>query len=690
MSKRSTNLLKTRNIGIMAHIDAGKTTTTERILFFTGKIHKIGEVHDGAATMDWMVQEQERGITITSASTTCFWDDHCINIIDTPGHVDFTIEVERSLRVLDGAVAVFDGVHGVEPQSETVWRQADKYKVPRLCFINKLDRTGASFDESVKSITSRLGANPVPIQIPIGLEDQHVGVVDLIEMKALYFEGRDGETVREESLSEDMVAQADSARENLMEAVSEVDDSILERYLDGVAIPSEEIRKTIRKACLSHRFVPVLCGSAFKNKGVQPLLDAICAYLPSPVDNKLMEGFDPKKEDKRITKKRVIEESFSGIVFKIMSDPYVGLLTYVRVYSGKINQGDTFINTRTQKREKAQKILRMEANKRTEIVTAGSGDIVAFVGLKEVATGDTISDPKSQIAYEPLTFAEPVIAVAIEPKSTSDSTKLVKALGRLQAEDPSFRVTDDPETGQMLIKGMGELHLEIIVDRLKREFKVEANVGAPQVAYRETVKMSGRFDELLDREVGGVRQYAGLTVRIEPSENQSEIEVINNLEKNTIPQHVSEALVCGLREGAIAGPIAGFEVIGVRIFVEDVVYDKELSESMSFRLAAANVVRRGVRELIPQIMEPMMEIEITVPDEYVSNIITDINSRRAKVKNIGLRGPMQLVEADVPLSNMFGYSTDLRSRSQGRANYSMKFSNYEPVSEEHRKSILGY
>ena len=473
MAKPKQGLNSTRNIGIMAHIDAGKTTTTERILFFTGKIHKIGEVHDGAATMDWMVQEQERGITITSAATTCFWNDHTINIIDTPGHVDFTIEVERSLRVLDGAVAVFDGVHGVEPQSETVWRQADKYGVPRLCFINKLDRTGANFEASVESLISRLEANPVPIQLPIGLEENHEGVVDLVEMKALYFDGEDGESVRVEDIPSNMSDDAELAREVLMEALSEVEDSIMERFLEGEDIPVGDIKTALRKATLERAFVPVLCGSAFKNKGVQPLLDAICAYLPSPIDTDTMTGFDPKKEDKEIVKKRVPEESFSGIAFKIMSDPFVGLLTYVRIYSGKIKQGDTFINTRTQKKERAQKILRMQANKRDEIAVAQAGDIVAFVGLKEVATGDTITDPKAQIAYEPLTFAEPVIAVAIEPKSTGDSAKLSKALDRLQAEDPSFRVTEDPETGQMLIKGMGELHLEIIVDRLKENLKLK-------------------------------------------------------------------------------------------------------------------------------------------------------------------------------------------------------------------------
>jgi elongation factor G len=640
--------------------------------------------------MDWMVQEQERGITITSAATTCFWHSHLINIIDTPGHVDFTIEVERSLRVLDGAVAVFDGVHGVEPQSETVWRQANKYNVPRLCFINKLDRTGASFEDSVESLVTRLEANPVRIQIPIGLEDQHQGVVDLVTMKAMYFDGEDGENVRVEDIPSELSDDAEMAREMLMEALSEIDDSIMERFLEGEEISIDDIKKAIRKGTLDRAFVPVLCGSAFKNKGVQPLLDAICDYLPSPIDIEEAVGFDPKNEEKQITKKRVPEESFSGIAFKIMSDPFVGLLTYVRVYSGKISQGDTFINTRTKKKERAQKILLMQANKREEISAAKAGDIVAFVGLKEVSTGDTISDPKSQIAYEPLTFAEPVIAVAIEPKSTGDSAKLQKALERLQAEDPSFKVTEDPETGQMLIKGMGELHLEIIVDRLKREFKVEANVGAPQVAYRETITKGGKFDDLVDREIGGNKQYAGVTVKVEPSENQSEIEVVNNLKDGTIPENLLGSIISGVKEGAVAGPIAGYEVIGVKVTIENVLYDREASEGLAFRLAAANAVRKSIRGLDPQLMEPMMDIEITVPDEYVSNVITDINSRRAKVKNIGVRGPLQLVEADVPLSNMFGYSTDLRSRSQGRANYSMKFANYEAVTEEQRKQILGY
>lgn len=689
MTKTKIGLENTRNIGIMAHIDAGKTTTTERILYYTGKIHKIGEVHDGAATMDWMVQEQERGITITSAATTCFWKDHLINIIDTPGHVDFTIEVERSLRVLDGAIAVFDGVHGVEPQSETVWRQADKYNVPRVCFINKLDRIGADFDASVETLVSRLGANPLTLQLPIGLEDEHVGVVDLVTMKALYFEGVDGDEVVEKEIPTNLEDDSALQREMLMEALSEIDETVMDLFLGGGEVPVETLRSAIRKGTLDRIFVPVLCGSAFKNRGVQPLLDAVCYYLPAPIDIEYASGLDPADEDKVLKRKRVPEDSFSGITFKIMSDPFVGLLSFVRVYSGKIAQGDTFVNSRTNKKDRVQKIMRMQANKREEIPAAKAGDIVAFVGLKEVSTGDTICDPKHPIAYEPLSFAEPVIAVAIEPKSASESAKLTKALGRLQAEDPSFRVSEDPETGQTLIKGMGELHLEIIVDRLKREFKVEANVGVPQVAYRETISKAGVFEELVDREIGGTRQFAGVKIKVEPCAEQGEIVCDNNYQGSDLPVHLLNSIKNGIKEGTVAGPIAGYEVIGVKISIESVVYDKEISEETAFRLAAANAIRKAIRALGPQLMEPMMEIEITVPDEYVSNVMMDVNARRAKVKNIGMRGPLQLIEADVPLANMFGYSTDLRSISQGRANYSMKFSNYVPVSEDQKNKILG-
>lgn len=690
MAKSKFDLKDIRNIGIMAHIDAGKTTTTERILFYTGKIHKIGEVHDGAATMDWMVQEQERGITITSAATTCFWHEHKINIIDTPGHVDFTIEVERSLRVLDGAVAVFDGVHGVEPQSETVWRQADKYRVPRICFINKLDRVGASFSASVKTLVDRLGANPIPVQLPIGAEDEFEGVVDLVEMKALYFRGEDGAELVLEEIPGDLSEEVEAAREALIDKLSEHNDQILEDFLEGKEIDPDVIRSTLRKIVIAGDGVAVLCGSAFKNKGVQPLLDAICSYLPSPIDLPDMVGFDPSDETKAVTRKRIPDERFSAIAFKIMSDPYVGVLTFVRVYSGQIKVGETFVNTRTNKKERIQKIMRMQANKRDEIDHVSAGDIVALVGIKEVGTGDTISEPKSKIAYEALSFAEPVIAVAIEPKSTADSAKLTKALGRLQIEDPSFRVAEDPETGQTLIKGMGELHLEIIVDRLKREFKVEANVGAPQVAYRETIQASGTFDELVDRELGGVRQFAGVKMTVAPSDEQGEIDFESHLTGDELPGHLLSAIRKGAAEGAAAGPLAGFEVIGIKISLDGVTYDRELSEETGFRLAAANAVRGAVRKLNPCLMEPMMDLEVLAPDDYISNVITDVNSRRAKVKNIGMRGDLQMLEASVPLSNMFGYSTDLRSLSQGRATYSMKFSCYEPLSEQERIKILGH
>jgi len=690
MSKQAFDLSLLRNIGIMAHIDAGKTTTTERILYYTGKIHKIGEVHEGTATTDYMVQEQERGITITAAAVTCFWKNHSINIIDTPGHVDFTIEVERSLRVLDGAVAVFDGVHGVEPQSETVWRQADKYKVPRIAFVNKLDRTGGDFQMSVDSIRERLGAVPVPLQIPIGIEDGFKGVIDLISLKALFWDKDDGSHFESRDIPQDLMTEAELAREFMIESIAEVDDEVMELFLAGQSISDSLLKKAIRSATISFKFVPVLCGSAFKNKGVQPLLDAVIEYLPSPLDLPNAKGHDVSDQDKTIERKRTPDERFSGIAFKILNDPFVGQLTFVRCYSGVLKVGETTLNPRIGKRERIQKILRMQANQREEVAEMRAGDIVAVVGLKQVATGDTLCDPDHPIAFEPLTVGEPVISVAIEPKSTADSDKLKKALERLENEDPSFKVTEDNETGQTLIKGMGELHLEIIVDRLKREFKVEANVGAPQVAYREAITSSGKFEEVVDREIGSIKQFAGVTVHVEPSDDQGGLVFINKLAKDRLPVHLIGPIQTGLKEGMFAGPIAGFEVIGIKCTLLDVKYDRLLSEETAFRLASANLLRHAARSLAPQLMEPSMEIEVSVPESYLSGVINDLNGRKAKVKNIALRGKLQVIEADAPLSAMFGYSTDLRSITQGRANYSMKFARYEPVSDDKRQKMLGY
>ena len=684
------DLHKLRNIGIMAHIDAGKTTTTERILYYTGKIHKIGEVHEGTATTDYMVQEQERGITITAAAVTCFWKHHSINIIDTPGHVDFTIEVERSLRVLDGAIAVFDGVHGVEPQSETVWRQADKYKVPRLAFINKLDRVGGDFAMSVESMKERLHAVPLAIHLPIGSEDQFKGMVDLVTQRAYQWHKDDGSHFEESEIPEDLKVEAALARETMLETLSEHDDEVMELFLAGEEVPVDLIKASLRKGTIHFKFVPVLCGSAFKNKGVQQLLDAVIDYLPSPLDLPDASGFDVNDPEKIVTRKRVPEEKFSSIAFKILNDAFVGQLTFVRCYSGSLKVGDTILNPRVGKKERIQKILRMQANQREEVNEMRAGDIVAVVGLKFVGTGDTLCSPDHPIAFEPLTVTEPVISVAIEPKSTADSEKLKKALERLENEDPSFRVSEDNETGQTLIKGMGELHLDIIVDRLKREFKVDANVGAPQVAYREAITSSGKFDELVDREVGSLKQFAGVTVHVEPTPEQGGLIFVNKLPSDKLPPHLLGPIQTGLKEGLFAGPIAGFEVIGVKCTLLDVKYDRMISEETAFRLASANLLRHACRALGPQLMEPSMELEISVPEEYLSGIINDMNSRKARLKTIGLRGKLQVVEADAPLSAMFGYSTDLRSISQGRGNYTMKFARYEAVGEEKRQKMLGY
>ncbi len=696
MSKK-TELSAFRNIGIMAHIDAGKTTTTERILYYTGKIHKIGEVHEGNATMDWMIQEQERGITITAAAVTCFWKNHRINIIDTPGHVDFTVEVERSLRVLDGAVAVFDGVHGVEPQSETVWRQANKYHVPRIAFVNKMDRIGADFNMSVDSMRERLAANPVMFQLPIGEEDAFKGVVDLVAMKAMIWEDGDtsGTKFSVTDIPEDMLDEVSQARDTLVERVAETDEALTLKFLEGQAIEPEELWKAARAATIGFQIVPVFCGSAFKNKGIQPLLDAVVALLPSPIDLPPVNGLSADESERPMTRKRLPEEPFSGMVFKIVSDPFVGQLAYMRIYSGVLEAGSAYINSRTGKRERVAKILMMQANQREEVESAQAGEIVAVAGPKMVVTGDTMCDQKDPIRYESVVFPTPVISVAIEPKSTSDMDKLTKALDRLAIEDPTFRVTFDPETAQTLISGMGELHLDIIVDRLRREFRVDANVGAPQVSYRETIRASARQEEVFERETAGLHQFAAVQLLVEPVDReegvsaQAELVFTNEAPVTSVPPAFLRAVRLGLQESTAAGPIAGFPVIGVKAKLLGGRQMDGVSDELAFKIAAANAMRAALRKAQPELLEPVMSIEVLVPENYLSNIITDLNSRHARVNNVSLRGHLQVVEATAPLAEMFGYSTQLRSISQGRATYTMQFSHYESVSKQTLERIMG-
>jgi elongation factor G len=691
MSAKSTDLKMLRNIGIMAHIDAGKTTTTERILFYTGKIHRVGEVHEGNTTTDWMIQEQERGITITAAAVTSFWKNHQINIIDTPGHVDFTIEVERSLRVLDGAVAVFDGVSGVEPQSETVWRQANKYKVPRICFVNKMDRVGANFDSSVESIRERLAANPVPFQLPIGSEDQFSGVIDLIRMKALVWGVGDtkGDKWDETDIPSDLKDDALLAREFLIEQVANADDVLAEKYLSGDEISESDLKAAARRGAIDFKFVPVFCGSAFKNKGVQPLLDAVLDYLPSPLDLPAVEGMAVDDEDKKLIRKRTPDDHFSGLAFKIMSDPFVGQLTYVRVYSGKISVGEVVLNTRTDKKERIAKILRMQANDREELETAAAGEIVAIAGFKGIATGDTVCDHRHPIRYESVIFPEPVISIAVEAKSSADTDKLQKSLERLQNEDPSFRVSFNPETGQTLLSGMGELHLEIIVDRLSREFKVDCNVGNPQVSYRETVSRDGKVEETHRREGAGVNQFAYVALEFGPGPKEGGLLFENKVKEAKLPKQYIDQVKKGLEEALLAGPIAGFPMVGVKARLVDGKFDPAIPDPNAFKVAAGMGLRRGLREAGPLLLEPVMALEVLVPEDYLSNVMTDLNSRRAQVNNVTMRGHLQCVEATAALSEMFGYSTQLRSISQGRATFTMRFASYEQVSSQTLRRITG-
>ena len=679
MSK-SVDLKNVRNIGIMAHIDAGKTTTTERILFYSGNIHKIGEVHEGTATMDWMVQEQERGITITSAATTCYWRENAINIIDTPGHVDFTMEVERSLRVLDGAIAVFDGVAGVEPQSETVWRQADRYKVARIAFINKLDRVGADFEGSVASMRERLDANAVPFQIPIGIEDSLTGIVDLISMKAhiwpLESEGTDFEI---KEIPEDLREKAEAAREVMLEAIVEHDDGLMESFLEGESLNQADVVRVARRAVLDLHIVPVFCGSAFKNKGVQPLLDAVVHYLPSPVDLDELVGMDPKDEKKRVSWGRTESDPLCMLAFKIANDPFVGQLVFTRLYSGSLKAGEVVVNSRTGKRERISKILMMEADQRTEVGELKAGYIAALAGLKEVVTGDTLHGQKNPIRLESVVMPEPVISIAIEPKSSGDSAKMEKALGRLEKEDPTFKVREDKETGQTLISGMGELHLDIISDRLLREFKVAANIGAPQVSYRECVTKDVRKSYTYERETEKARIFAEVILTVSADSRSSGVFFENKLPASKMPKELVAGVEAGVKEAVQAGPMAGFPVIGLKVALVGGSYDPEAMDANGFKVCGALCLADAIREGAPTLLEPVMALEVIVPEEYMSGVMSDLNSRRAKVNNVGAKGSLSVVQAEGPLSELFGYTTALRSATQGRGSYTMSFEKYEPA-----------
>jgi elongation factor G len=685
---RKVALNKTRNIGIMAHIDAGKTTTTERILYYTGVSHKIGEVHDGAATMDWMEQEQERGITITSAATTCFWKEHRVNIIDTPGHVDFTIEVERSLKVLDGAVAVFCSVGGVEPQSETVWRQADKYGVPRIAFINKMDRIGADFTRGVDMIRERLGANPLPIQLPIGSEENFRGLVDLVAMQAIVWDDESmGAKYEIVDIPADMVDDVDVAREVLLEEISSYDDELMEKYLGGEELSLDEIKSAIRKGTRDIDFCPVLCGSAFKNKGVQTLLDAVVDYMPSPLDVEPMTGVHPDTGEE-LVRPADDDAPFAALAFKIMTDPFVGQLTFFRVYSGVAESGTTVSNSTKSRKERFGRLLKMHANKREEIKQVYSGDIAAAVGLKSTTTGDTLCDLQNPALLETMDFPEPVIHLSVEPKTKADQEKMGIALGKLLSEDPSLRVKTDEETGQTILSGMGELHLEVIVDRMKREFKVECNVGAPQVAYREsitkTVEVQGKFV----RQSGGRGQYGDCWLRLEPGEPGQGFEFIDAIKGGVIPREYIPAVGKGAEEASLNGVVAGFPIVDIKVTCFDGSYHDVDSNEMAFKIAGSMGFKEGARKASPVLLEPIMSVEVVVPEEYMGDVIGDLNSRRGRIMGMSSRGGAQIVDSHVPLSGMFGYSTDLRSATQGRATYSMVFDHYDQAPKAISEEII--
>jgi elongation factor G len=686
---RQVPLERCRNIGIMAHIDAGKTTTTERILFYTGKTHRIGEVHEGTATMDWMEQEQERGITITSAATTCSWRDVRINIIDTPGHVDFTAEVERSLRVLDGAVAVFDAVHGVQPQSEKVWRQADKYGVPRICFINKIDKMGADFEHAIDTIRKRLNAKPVAIQIPIGQEDKFKGVIDLIAMKSIIWED---DTIGAEYVTGDIPAElqkkAEAFHAALVETVAENDDAMLHKFLEGETISPEELRASLRKSTVALKVFPVVVGTAFKNKGIQPLLDAVVDYLPSPLDTKETKGTNPDNGEV-ISRRPADDEPFSALAFKIMADPFVGQLTFIRVYSGQVKSGDSVLNSGRGRTERIGRLLKMHANKREDISEILAGDICAAVGLKNVNTGDTICDEKHPIALESITFAVPVISVAVEPKTKADQEKMGMALGRLAQEDPTFKVHTDPDSGQTIISGMGELHLEIIIDRMMREYKVEANVGKPQVAYRETIRRKSEAEGKYIRQTGGRGQYGHAKIRLEPQPAGAGYEFENDIIGGSVPKEFIKPIDQGIREAMEGGVLAGYEMVDVKAILYDGSYHDVDSNEMAFKIAGSMAFKEAARKASPVLLEPVMAVEVVTPEDYAGVIMGDLSSRRGRIEGMEHRAGSQVISAMVPLSEMFGYATQMRSNTQGRAEYSMHFARYEEVPRSVAEEIIG-
>jgi len=688
---KQTPINKLRNIGIIAHIDAGKTTTTERILFYTGITHKIGEVHEGEAVMDWMEQERERGITITSAATTCYWRDHQINIIDTPGHVDFTVEVERSLRVLDGGVVVFDGKEGVEPQSETVWRQADKYNVPRICFINKIDKEGADFEQALESIWNRLTPNAVAIQIPIGERMEFKGIIDLLKMKAYYFEGDKGEKVEERDIPEEFKKKADEWREKMVEKISESDDKLVEKYLEGEEISVEELREALRKAVINTKLIPVLTGTALRNKGVQPVLDAVVDYLPSPIDIPPIKGIDPKTE-KEIERKPSAEEPFSALAFKVAADPFVGQLTFFRVYSGKVKTGSYVLNSARNSKERIGRILRMHSNHREEVEELGAGEIGALVGLKNTVTGDTLCDAEHPVLLESITFPEPVIDIAVEPKTKADQEKMGLALKKLAEEDPTFQVRTDEETGQTIISGMGELHLDVIVDRMKREFKVEANVGKPQVAYRETIRKLASAEGKYIRQSGGRGQYGHCWIRIEPRESGKGFEFVNEIKGGAIPQEFIPAVEKGVKEAMNNGILAGYPLVDVKVTLYDGSYHDVDSSEAAFKIAGSIALQSAAKKASPVLLEPIMNVQIITSEQFMGDVIGDVNSRRGVVKEIIDRGKgnarVKEISAEVPLASMFGYATQLRGMTQGRASYSMEFGRYAEVPANVAEEIM--
>ena len=688
MANENTPLERYRNIGIMAHIDAGKTTTTERILFYTGRTHRIGEVHEGTATMDWMEQEQERGITITSAATTCTWRDIRINIIDTPGHVDFTAEVERSLRVLDGAVAVFDAVHGVQPQSEKVWRQADKYGVPRICFINKIDKMGADFEHAVDTLRKRLNARPVAIQIPIGQEDKFRGVVDLLAMKAIIWNDETmGAEYDVEEIPAELKKKAEAFHAQLVETVAENDDDMLHKFLEGETISAAELKASLRKSTIGLKLFPVVVGTAFKNKGVQPLLDAVVDYLPSPLDTPETRGVDPDS-GKEIARKAEDKEPFSALAFKIMADPFVGQLTFIRVYSGHLQSGQSVLNSRTQKSERIGRLLKMHANKREDIQEILAGDICAVVGLRNVSTGDTICDERHPIRLESITFAVPVISVAVEPKTKADQEKMGMALAKLAQEDPTFKVHTDPDSGQTIISGMGELHLEIIVDRMMREYKVEANVGKPQVAYRETIRKHSEAEGKYIRQTGGKGQYGHAKIYLDPQPPGTGYEFVNDITGGSVPKEFIKPIDQGIREALEGGILAGYPMVDVKATLYDGSYHDVDSNEMAFKIAGSMAFKEAARKAGPAILEPIMAVEVVTPEEYLGDVMGDLSSRRGKIEGMNTRKDAQVIKAMVPLSEMFGYATVVRSMTQGRALYTMQFSHYEQVPKSISDQII--